>query len=516
MNAIYTRQSLDIKDSLSIETQLAACIAENGTELYVRYDDKGFSGKDTKRPAFSALMRDVSDGRIRKVIVYRLDRLSRSILDFAEMMEVFRKHRVEFISCREKFDTSSPIGNAMLNIIMVFAQLERETIQLRMRDNYALRMEYGAYDAVAPYGYRKSEITVNGKKIHTIEPDVCTAETVKKMFFAYAYGGLSLGAIAKKLNESEIPSPRGAKWDGGKVCRIISNPIYVCASADLYSYFKERGMKIKSGPESFSGGKGLITYGEWERNRRKFSQPEKLSLSVGLHDGIIGSDVFLLCESRLRENRQLKNTGKGKHSFLTGMVKCSRCGHALKVQTRGEEKWFVCSGETNYGICSSFEGMPVRGLEKAVEKELLRAAGTKAHLSYAVNETEDEDLAQLKIKKAMCADKLNRLVRLAADGEADFPKTLLDTMRHLEAELDETEAAIFSQQQQAREKTGGFQFGDIPDIWNALSVRQKNEVAKLLIRRISVSNGHAEIEWKYDFSEAGSSPLEEEKKVKAQ
>ena len=113
MNAVYTRQSLDVKDSLSIESQLDACLNENGSAAYRHYNDKGYSGKNTERPAFQQLMADVRKGTIERVIVYRLDRLSRSLLDFAEMIDVFKKKDVEFVSCREKFDTSTPIGNAI-------------------------------------------------------------------------------------------------------------------------------------------------------------------------------------------------------------------------------------------------------------------------------------------------------------------------------------------------------------------------------------------------------------------
>ena len=297
MNAIYTRQSLDIKDSLSIESQLDACLSENGSAAYRHYNDRGYSGKNTERPAFQQLMADVRKDAIERVIVYRLDRLSRSLLDFAEMIDVFKKKGVEFVSCREKFDTSTPIGNAMLSIIMVFAQLERETIQMRVKDNYATRMERGAYDGVAPYGFDKAITQVNGKQVHTLDKNEAS-HIVCNMFNEYAYTGNSLGFIAKKLNKLGIPSPGDALWDGGKVSRILSNPIYVRANADIYAYYKELGMTITSPIEEFLAVNGCITYGGWERSRRKFSQYDKLKLSIGLHPGLIDSDTFLQCQAK--------------------------------------------------------------------------------------------------------------------------------------------------------------------------------------------------------------------------
>ena len=126
IDAIYARQSVDKKDSISIESQIEFCKYELKGGNCKEYTDKGYSGKNTDRPKFQELVRDIKRGLIAKVIVYKLDRISRSILDFANMMELFQQYDVEFVSSTEKFDTSTPMGRAMLNICIVFAQLERE------------------------------------------------------------------------------------------------------------------------------------------------------------------------------------------------------------------------------------------------------------------------------------------------------------------------------------------------------------------------------------------------------
>ena len=124
IDAIYARQSVDKKDSISIESQIEFCKYELKGGNCKEYKDKGYSGKNTERPQFQQLMRDIESGLVRKVVVYKLDRISRSILDFANMMELFQQYNVEFVSSTEKFDTSTPMGRAMLNICIVFAQLE--------------------------------------------------------------------------------------------------------------------------------------------------------------------------------------------------------------------------------------------------------------------------------------------------------------------------------------------------------------------------------------------------------
>jgi len=127
------------------------------------YQDKGFSGKNNDRPQFQQLMNDIEAGLIARVVVYKLDRISRSILDFAKMMDMFQKYNVEFISSTEKFDTSTPMGRAMLNICIVFAQLERETIIKRVSDAYHSRTRKGIrMGGKTPYGYKLEPFTIQG------------------------------------------------------------------------------------------------------------------------------------------------------------------------------------------------------------------------------------------------------------------------------------------------------------------------------------------------------------------
>src|SRR5699024_6849293 len=162
-DCIYARQSVDRKDSISIESQIDFCKYElKGGSCRV-FKDKGYSGKNTDRPEFQKLLGEIRKGKVRRVIVYKLDRISRSILDFANMMELFQQYNVEFVSSTEKFDTSTPMGRAMLNICIVFAQLERETIQKRVTDAYYSRSQRGfKMGGKAPYGFHTEPIKMDG------------------------------------------------------------------------------------------------------------------------------------------------------------------------------------------------------------------------------------------------------------------------------------------------------------------------------------------------------------------
>ena len=198
IDAIYARQSVDKKDSISIESQIEFCKYELKGGNCKEYTDKGYSGKNTDRPKFQELVRDIKRGLIAKVVVYKLDRISRSILDFANMMELFQQYNVEFVSSTEKFDTSTPMGRAMLNICIVFAQLERETIQKRVTDAYYSRSQRGfKMGGKAPYGFHTEPIKMDGintKKL-VVNPD--EAANIRLMFEMYAQPTTSYGDITR-------------------------------------------------------------------------------------------------------------------------------------------------------------------------------------------------------------------------------------------------------------------------------------------------------------------------------
>ena len=179
-----------------MESQVEFCKREVIGEQIKVYTDKGYSGKNTDRPAFRELVRDVRDGKIRRVIVYRLDRISRSVLDFAGMIELFQKHQVDFVSTMEKFDTGTPIGKAMLMIVMIFAQLERETIQQRVIDAYQSRSKRGFYmGGRVPYGFCLRETVIDGVRTKMYVPVEEEANIVRLIFSLYTDPQTSLGDI---------------------------------------------------------------------------------------------------------------------------------------------------------------------------------------------------------------------------------------------------------------------------------------------------------------------------------
>jgi DNA invertase Pin-like site-specific DNA recombinase len=431
--AIYARQSVDKKDSISIESQIDLCRAEASGEYQV-YEDKGFSGKNTKRPAFERLMKAVEAGHVSKLVCYRLDRISRSISDFGRIWEMLSRNSVEFVSVNEKFDTSTPVGRAMLYIIMVFAQLERETIAERIKDNYYQRVKKGAWPGgPAPYGFQISSKRVAGSK--TLEP-TAEIDVVKRIFDLYAVSGSSLGKVAKLLTQENIPCAKRRSWDSISVFRVLRSPVYVKANVDVYIYYKNKGMIIFNEPEEFVGQYAGLIIGKRPANERKFVDVSDHLFVLSNHTGIIEPSQFLTCQYKLDGNKQLKNTGKGKLTWLSGLLHCAECGYSMRVlKDRDSGKLrLYCNGHTHYYICDVRHTETVEKIESDVEQHIIQYIIESQTQSTDDKNTESVDLNAIKLELLQIDEKISNLVKALSEGSAVTMKYINSEIERLESE----------------------------------------------------------------------------------
>ena len=332
--AIYARQSVDKKESISIETQIDLCRSTAHSDNIAVYRDRGYSGSNTNRPEFQRMMSDIRTGRISKVYVYKLDRISRSLSDFMKMMEVFEQYGCEFASHSESFDTSTPIGRAMLQMGMVFAELERSNTIQRVKDAYRARSREGFYmGGRVPYGFRLEQTTIQGRKSSMYVPVKEEAEQLKQIFELYSQPDMSLNGVVKYLIENGIKNLRGSKWQTARLSDIIKNPCYVKADARVYQFFKGYDTEIENDIEEFDGKRAAYMFGR-RAHGRKFSNLNNQTLVLAPHEGIIDTETWLKCQLKLSRNKQIKRTGTGRNSWLTGRIHCGKCGACLKIAFR--------------------------------------------------------------------------------------------------------------------------------------------------------------------------------------
>ena len=493
MTAIYARQSVDKKDSISIETQIEACRRCCEGEFRI-YTDKGWSGKNLERPQFQRLLADIKSGEIAKLVVYKLDRISRSLCDFSGLMEIFRKYGVEFASTVETFDTSTAIGRAMLGIIMVFAELERENILLRVRDNYYARGEKGMYLGGVPvYGFDKIPTTLDGVKTSTLAPNG-DIRTVEYIFGEYGKNGRSLGDIVKTLNEREIPSPAGALWDSSKISRILRSPVYVRADMEVFRYFKEKGAKISNPAENFTGERGCFLYGKREANERKYTDVRDHVLSIGLHNGVISSELWLDVQRKLDGNTQLKKGKSGSYSWLTGLLKCGKCGYAMRVVS-GED--FYCSGRANHHTCAGISGKPpIFAAEDAVYSLLREKFSEIRGICPSAKPQTSPKANRLKMQLEALDEQIDNLVSKITETSVSIGKVLEERLEKLISEREvlrkELSNSLVEPPRESYETVI-----ELLDDFAEMPVEVKRRIAGEFISRVFLWEERIEIEWKF-------------------
>lgn len=227
--AIYTRKSSEEgleQDFNSLDAQREACEAyiksqkHEGWELVEKqYNDGGFSGGTMNRPAFIELLKDVEKGEIDVVVVYKVDRLTRSLMDFAKIVDVFDKHETSFVSITQQFNTTTSMGRLTLNILLSFAQFEREVTGERIRDKFAASKKKGMWiNGKPPMGYVKEDGRLE------VEPN--EAKIVRMIFDKY----LELGTVPDLvdfLKSNKIYTRSGKNFYKGHLYRVLSNKTYI-------------------------------------------------------------------------------------------------------------------------------------------------------------------------------------------------------------------------------------------------------------------------------------------------
>ena len=509
MIANYARQSVDKKDSISIDSQIEFCKREvaEGEEVKV-YKDKGYSGKNIERPAFQQLLEDIKKGNITKIIIYRLDRISRSLLDFASLIETFNEHNIEFVSSTEKFDTSTPIGRAMLSIIMVFAQLERETIAGRIKDNYYERGKKGLFlGGNVPFGFDLEPTTIDGIKTNKLVPN-SNSNIVRKMYELYADGNMSLGQISKLLTKEGSLSLYEKPWDSAKISRTIRNPVYVKADADIYLYFQNLGCLIHNDITEFNGENGLFLFGDKVKSSEKsHNNISGYTVSIAPHKGIIDSNTWLKCANKLITNKQIKNSGKSNYSWLSGMVSCGKCKYSMTISKANLSKkygtyalYFKCSGRSMRRICDA-DSPRVEQIEKEVQEMMInRIEYIKSKIYNNPTEEVSNDnntiINDLKVRISTIENDIERLLDTLLAANTVAMDYINKKITKLDDELKKLRLTL--NKELSKNKTNVTNILELELVLNRfdeLTLDHKKEVAKAMIERVYIIDKKPEITW---------------------
>lgn len=342
--AIYSRKSRFTGKGESIGNQVELCKAyicghygEAALDYTVIYEDEGFSGGDLNRPDFKKMMDDAKRHRFHAIVVYRLDRISRNISDFAGLIEELARLDIAFVSIKEQFDTGTPMGRAMMYIASVFSQLERETIAERIRDNMHELAKTGRWlGGTTPTGYASEEVRsihIDGKSRKACRLKLIPeeAEVIKTIYDLY------METDSQTITEAELIK-RGLKTKNNKyftrfsIKSILQNPVYMIADEDAYNYFVRVKSDLFSDREAFDGVHGIMAYNRTcqEKGRTtKFLSPEEWIVAVGLHPGIIPGKVWADVQESLERNKNKSyHRPRSNEALLTGLLYCT-CGSRM-------------------------------------------------------------------------------------------------------------------------------------------------------------------------------------------
>ena len=433
-----------------------------------------------------------------RFVVYKLDRISRSILDFANMMVLFQEYNVEFISSTEKFDTSTPMGRAMLNICIVFAQLERETIQKRVQDAWYSRCQRGfKMGGRAPYGFRTEPIIIDG--IHTkklvIEPT--EAAFVRKMYEMYIDPQVSLHDITRQLTEQGMRTYFGKPFSRATIRIMLRNPIYTMADLDIYEFFKSQGTNIYNDAADFVGTNGCYYYRSKDSTENKHTHLEGQTLVLAPSEGFIPSDLWLRVRKKMMANQTYQPARKARNTWMAGKIKCGKCGYALMSAHSCGYLYLRCTKHADSKFCSGCGTIRLRDLEAVVYQQM-------------VKKLEDYKTLTGHKKKRAASPKLTAKQTELAQVESEIEK-LLDTLTGATPvlisyanakieELDSRRQALACEiAKLTAEAVSPEQIDTISnylDDWENVSFEDKQQVVDLMITVIRATSEKLQIEWK--------------------
>lgn len=352
--AVYARKSKYTGKGESIENQIQKCRKymedflarekddgrlDAGVEIqFLEYKDEGASGKNMERPMMKKLLSDIEGGAIQKLVCYRLDRVSRSVKDFAELFEILASLGVEFVSVSESFDTANPMGRAMISMSSVFAQLERETIAERITDNMMALAKTGRWlGGKPPLGYASRKVELydesGRKRSHYCLAEVPEeAELVKLIFTMYLQAG-SLTKLETYLLNRDIVS-RNNKPYGRYVLRaILSNPVYCTADSRVFQYLCKNSYGIYTEEVFFDGEHGLTAYNKNNSRAkgRRINDVKDWVVAVGEHKGLVSSELWIQVQERLKRNAGMSYRYPRRiGALLSGILQCGGCGSYMR------------------------------------------------------------------------------------------------------------------------------------------------------------------------------------------
>lgn len=509
---IYARKSVyrDTSESVTTQIKLSKEYAEiiyRGQDLrFVVYGkDEGFTGFNMNRPDFKQMMSDVENGVLDVVIVYRLDRISRNVAEFSYIFSRLQANHVSFISVKESFDTSTPIGRTVMYILAAFAQLERETTSERVSDSMEEMAVQGFWTGgKCPAGMTSIKKMVGNKEHSFLVLDDNIGHVQK--LYSLILSGYSITAVERYCRDHSIKSLRGKFLNTSQIHFILTNPVYCQNSPEALEYFRSKGnYKLPDNADAlFDGKHGLIAYG---RNARSNSDTERpIVIAIGIHDYAVTAADWIAAQKRLGINKQVR-TSKYECGLLKGVIRC-KCGHRMTTrvynQKSAQYRHYICSVRERMGKEYCDVGhIRMDDIDQLFLDKLKQIKLNKSFIQlrdYTTPSEYDERQARLRISEL--ETKIGNLTLVLQDNsDASAAKYIVRQIDRLDGEI----AALYSEIQcyklqntQAASSQNAIdyvynQICFLLDNFETLSYKEKNETIKKIVKECVFEDGNLRI-----------------------
>lgn len=320
------------------------------------FEDEGFSGGNIERPRFQEMLSLVRKNKVNVLICYRLDRISRNIADFSNLINELSEHDVAFISIKEQFDTRTPMGRAMMYIASVFAQLEREVIAERIRDNLVELAKTGTWlGGEPPLGFlaerfQKVDICKQDSNNKAIKKNKIASKLVinnkelvtVKLIFAKFLELKSLTKLETYLMNHNIKTRKGVYYSIFALRWILTNPVYAQNNKCVVEYFKNKNVNIyceNDNRNKFDGKFGFLTYNK--TSGKKNLTIDDWIIAVGLHPGLIPGKEWVAVQMLIEKNADKRYRAAGypkKQSIVSGLIYCKNCGSHMRAKNMDKRR----------------------------------------------------------------------------------------------------------------------------------------------------------------------------------
>ncbi len=436
--AIYSRKSKFTGKGDSIENQIQLCREyaykhfNSSDDDIIIYEDEGFSGGNVDRPQFKLMMKDAKAKKFDTLVCYRLDRISRNIADFSTLIEDLQENNISFVSIREQFDTSTPMGRAMMFIASVFAQLERETIAERIRDNMMQLAKTGRWlGGVTPTGFDSKEVIYldpSGKerKIFKLTPIPKEIQTIRLIYSKFLELD-SLTQLETFCIQNGIKTKNDIYYSRFTLRNILANPVYAAADKDTYDYFTLNDYEVYTDLNEFTGKKGIMAYNKTIQKKNtsnKLRDSSEWIIAVGKHPGIIKGKDWVRVQNMIEKNksktfRKVKNS----ESLLSGILRCGNCDSFMRPKMGRVNKDGV---QAFYYICE---------LKEKSKREKCNMKNIKGN---DLDNLVIEEIKKLSYKDSILSKKLeNDNINIS-----DSQSSLTSQIEELKANIENNDRAI--------------------------------------------------------------------------